>query len=521
MKKHPNPLNTAVYIFNRIAQHRNSRLLFNSISAILFAVLIIGLLPAAVQDPLVDAANPVGNMFAARETLTVGVYYPEDDMWGSEQAEYLAEQMSQFDNIELMVIPVAADGTEKTDTYSDFGLRISVGYTARQSETYFDAYSRLGGDGMEISRSDNSGGGSDGTEIYITAFDGGRVRDGIDRFLRYFRSSGKLVRIDSKMYVTETGDTSGAAGGYYAIQMQLPEGSTRFKVLTLSEPDADEYSLRALKLLLEAETPSLVVFNGGLDCGASDRASLAAAWAQIAGVLDGAGVQWCINLGENDSGEMRILECEVITEQPGCITPPGICTASVLSSTGTIIINNSDGTEAGALFLVDCGDTRLYSSGCDMITGMSELLVRSSGSTVSDGFVTISSCTLPQLADALNNTAADYPDIVAYTSFTAPGAEGSGDIFDASLAAGTTNFICGSGTTSTGTASVPCVGVENGLTVGLCGSLGFDSPGLGGRFDLNNSLRGGILLTLEIRRAGYSVTDMKYLYAALLGANVK
>ena len=85
------------------------------------------------------------------------------------------------------------------------------------------------------------------------------------------------------------------------------------------------------------------------------------------------------------------------------------------------------------------------------------------------------------------------------------------DVGDSLMLAGTENFICAADPASP--ALIDCAAGH----IALSGSIGFDQLGVGGRFEYNHSLRGGSLLTLEHRRAGYTEATLSYVYAAEFG----
>ena len=62
------------------------------------------------------------------------------------------------------------------------------------------------------------------------------------------------------------------------------------------------------------------------------------------------------------------------------------------------------------------------------------------------------------------------------------------------------------------------VSVDDGVIFAAAGSVGFEAPGRGGSFSYNNSLRGGLLVTLG-GTAGAGKFTAEYIYTAGLGVN--
>ena len=85
-------------------------------------------------------------------------------------------------------------------------------------------------------------------------------------------------------------------------------------------------------------------------------------------------------------------------------------------------------------------------------------------------------------------------------------------LYDAAVAAGISCFVSSGAPENTGVVS------DGSISCAAAGSVGFEGKGLGGRFEYNNSLRGGVLITLKYAD-GESAFAAKYVYTADLGVN--
>jgi hypothetical protein len=88
-------------------------------------------------------------------------------------------------------------------------------------------------------------------------------------------------------------------------------------------------------------------------------------------------------------------------------------------------------------------------------------------------------------------------------------------VLNAALTAGADHLICGGSKNSYGVAEKLLDTLPDGYTsalsprMALCGAIGYTEEGLGGRFELHNSLRGGVSFVASDDSCAFS-----YLFAA-------
>ena len=181
--------------------------------------------------------------------------------------------------------------------------------------------------------------------------------------------------------------------------------------------------------------------------------------------------------------------CEIISSFPGCIKK------ITDGASYSVTVANTKGIVIGSIYVAD-----VYASSndlCDLIEKETKLFARASD------YKRSISAILPAPAKQIALSAEGIDS--KYVSYTLS------DVCDSLLIAGVDSFIC-----AANPASPAIIKCSLGNIV-LNGSVGFDQLGIGGRFEYNHSLRGGSLLTLDIRRAGYTEAVLSYIYAAELG----
>jgi hypothetical protein len=262
-------------------------------------------------------------------------------------------------------------------------------------------------------------------------------------------------------------------------------------ILVLSYIDGSTYTLRAIEGIVNHAKPDIVVFNGGVDGGAKTRTELGEMWTSIAKTLEKTNTPWCFTPGNLSGTLSRVTVCEVISSFPGCIRK----LSGERDAAFGLTVANSNGVVTSSIYVGDTfGNNALL---CELIEKDTELYGRAS--SYKRSITAILPAIPQQIYDACEDVNSQYVSKSLY------------DLYDSLIAAGADSFICVSDATE-------CSVVKfAGGSVGFCGSVGFDSQGLGGRFDYNHSLRGALTLTLTPHRAEYSLTEISYIYAADLG----
>ncbi len=456
--------------------------------AAVFILLLLTMLPAAMPDTGESTLPPPFSFDDKMPELDgtavpklfphLVIVYPEAESWGEEVAVHIKAELNRRFHAHFVILSdkeyLALDEGTLALYNADPTLTVNLGITSLLDGTYLQNLSRLGGDGLEIKQS--------GNRIDISSPSAARVREGVNAFL------------DSVSYV----------GGYYISEelylfdlRPTPEteyapdivSDSEIKVLTFSHIDSNSYTLRALEGIIAEIKPDLVVFNGGVDGGAKTRQELTAIWQGISEVLDKTSTPWCFTPGELSGDIPRVTVCEVISSFPGCIKK------ITDGASYSVTVANTSGTVMASIYVAD-----VYASAddlCELIERESELFARASS------YKRSISAILPAVTKQLAASAEGIPSEYVSSALS--------DVCDSLILAGADNFIC-----AASAASPAIISCASG-NIALNGSIGFDQLGIGGRFEYNHSLRGGSLLTLDSRRAGYTEAALSYVYAAELG----
>lgn len=383
------------------------------------------------------------------------VYFDEDI--AERSAISLAERLSArfADSAEAFAVPY---GEEQEGAV----LTVRFGSAAESGEDALEDYMRLGVDGFSIEKNDNG--------AKVTFFSEAGADAAAERVERLICEQDGFFSLES--YESERKSEQSA------LHRMIDIGADELCVLCVSYPDTDSYSLRALSLLLEHSGARLVIFNGGLSCGASDRGELAEAWSAIGALLAERKASFIFLPSAFEELPITML-CEVIGGVDGCLNG-GDAEALTICGGGAVLAN---------LLLAP-------SSAEDVPTSLVDEVSAVSG--VPFSVVTPSSPEpLCELLLPLSATAA-LGEVV------------KGDAIDELCAANAEYFICGGATNSLGAVLDADDGLPDAV---LCGSIGFLKDGLGGRFDHHHSLRGGVLF-----KATADERSLRYLYAAEYGA---
>ena len=478
---------------NFTPQIKNRISFFVKVAVVLtFAVLLITMLPAAMPEDEGENATPSVTMPFDDEMPEIDgivrpdlfphlvIIYSDGDAWGKEEADHLVWHLEPQFHAHFVVISdteYLALGEDQLALYNqDPTLTLNVGITKLLDESYLEILGRLGEKGLEIRRS--------GNRIDIISASLSRVHEGIESFVTAlnFDSSFK-VREDFFMLDAKAKESSDFTPDI------VTDGEAN--ILVLSYIDSNPYTLRAIEGIVNHSKPDIVVFNGNIDGGAKTRAELGDMWRAIADVLKKADIPWCFTPGALSGTLPRVTVCEVISSFPGCIRK----LSGERDAAFGLTVANSKGVVTSSIYVGDTfGNNALL---CELIENDTELYGRAS--SYKRSITAILPAIPKQICDACEDISEEFVSKSLY------------DLYDSLTAAGADSFICTSDATD-------CAVLEfEGGVVGFCGSVGFDSQGLGGRFDYNHGLRGALMLTLTPHRAEYSLSELSYIHAADLG----
>ena len=467
---------------------RRRMLLVKVLSAALFALLLLTVLPAAMPDTHEDQIEETtrfdqGIEYPVPETTPepipdpgLVVVYSERDDWSPAEAELIEILLKKKIGAKCIILSDSEYDPDTPYFDGDPVLTVNVGITNLLQESYLDVLARLGSEGLEVV-------GTDG-RIDIISASSERVREAIQKLAASISYDG-VFEIDSDVFFcdarpSELSDLSPAL---------TVDGDA--KILVFSHIDGSEYTLRALEGIISHAAPDLVVFNGGVDGGASSRAELSDIWEAMSAILNKTSTPWCFTPGKLTGKLSRITVCEVISSFDGCILP----TDGDEVAHKVVHIGDTNGRVTSSIYIAD-----LFGSAEDLCA---RIEFDSAAFARATDYKRAVTAILPALPKQLCAASDKLPGSYVSDKLT--------DIFDSLEKAGSDVYVCAADPIN------PAVEKTDLARVALCGSIGFDSLGLGGRFDYNNSLRGGVLLTLSLRRADYTEAEISYIYAADLG----
>ncbi len=458
--------------------------------AAVFILLLLTMLPAAMPETPVDNTG-FGASFddempdidaVANPKLFphLVIVYPEAEIWGKEAATHIETRLHSLFHAHFVILSDSEYLALDEDTLALYNaeptMMLNLGISRLLEDSYLEVRSRLGADGLEILRT--------GNRIDITSASYTRVNEGASAFIDAFGYDGGY-NISESLYMS---DARPSAETEFAPDF-ISDSS--LNILTFSYVDSSSYTLRAIEGMVAHVNPDLVVFNGGVDGEASTRHELSQLWQEISAILKKTDTPWCFTPGTLTGTLPRITVCEVISSFDGCIRPiDGNEAASY-----AITVANSEGIVTASIYVGDTFDT--CAALCEMIESDAVLYAHASSY---DRSVT---AILPALSKQIYASAEDIPS--GHLS------ENLSDLCDSLAKVGADTFICAADPAR------PSIIKYSGGDLALCGSVGFGSHGLGGRFDYNHSIRGGVLLTFDVRRAGYTENKISYIYAAELG----
>lgn len=354
------------------------------------------------------------------------------------------------------------------------------------SPTYrFELYSALGLDGYSISLTD---GGA--VARFLS------TRGAIDAAAALCECvvAGDIPSLAENVEQTEVLRGAGAD-----VQHTLTVADKDFSVICLSSPSTDTHTMNAISALVDASDADLVVFNGDLDCGATSRYELAAAWKQISDALALRSASFIFTLSSAEALP-DVMLCEVISSMKNCIG----------GGDGIYTVCHESGEPLSAIVASSNGEDDATDGVVAAIAELTPFWKSSTGKKFP--ILTVFPDApegLSRTATALSARGTPAPDTSASTAA----------VLNAAFTAGADHLICGGSKNSYGVAEKLLDTLPDGYTaalsprMALCGAIGYTEEGLGGRFELHNSLRGGVSFVASDDSCAFS-----YLFAAKYAA---
>lgn len=486
---------------NKMLQHRAAGAAFRAAGALMFTAMAIGLFPAASEVMISQNDRAVGVEAEASMRTRVQIVYRDNSgsEWAYEAARRLAAELAERYDYDAELTPASLVGFGDPD---DEGGAIVIGHTELSESDYVESYYSVGADGCHTYF--NSRG-----DLIIEAFGSRGAETGIDLFLTNYNADAAAAVImkqgakvpDLDAVLSNVGNYSAdneKDGGIVTEIASVSDSATGFRTLVLASPDDNPYTIRAISALLDSEKPDLVVFSGDLTAGSTDRSSLIGAWDSIAAPLGARGISWSfIPMAEQnaESGLSPVTVNEVVGSRAGCTGMSGDSALIEIRNRKTLgglwLIGGSTAESSEKIVAkVESGSRTLDGAPAALVTSGSvrgepavKNVIRDDQGTEFKHAVEFED-TKSALSDGKRISVAGVACVVE--------SDGSGDVK---------------------------LTERDGTVYIKAGSIGFESPGLGGKFEYNNSLRGGVLITLDLTPGDGNGFSVKYVYTADLGVN--
>ena len=372
------------------------------------------------------------------------------------------------------------------------------------NESYLTAYARIGAEGLSLGHTDDTN--LEDYRVFITAFSETQLNRGIEKFIAYFLSTGGTYGAIGTVFGTEPGHVEGEVPPMQVL------ADSQYRTCVFAYPGTDGYSLRALGTLTEKAQPQSVTFWGAPDLG-TDRRSIADSWHKVLDAVGGTDrelnvVPAVTALGGENAGLTTDVLPSLLTEENG-----------YLRTADFRFLVNPAGVPGAAEYWLPSLEEADVARITEAMERYAPLLHRAGGENVPQ---ILYLPVIPSAAVAALPTAFDYVSSSSTVFFEPYGefVSSSADLLYATAAeCGVTNFVCNAGYNDIGvvTAEVGSTAVQ----IGFCGSVGFQNPGVGGKFALNNSLRGMLLLTVGTGENAAPKTEMTYVRASEYGLTEK
>ena len=340
-------------------------------AAVVFALLLLTMLPAAIPDSTVEETRPapsfdsklpdMGAVADPKVFPHLIVVYPENEAWAKEAADLIVTKLTPLFHAHFVTLSdveyLALDEGTLALYNAEPSLTVTLGITELIGDSYLHVLSRLGAEGLEIIRN--------GNRIDIVSASAKRISESAEKFISSVFFSGSY-EISEELYISDPRPSSETD----FVPDLITDGEV--KLLTFSHIDSHEYTLNALRGIVGHVKPDVVIFNGGVDGGCKTRQELAALWKNIAAILKETDTPWCFTPGNLSGTLPRIVVCEVISSFDGCLRTFKGDSAVTYSLT----VANSAGEVTASIYVGDVYDTS--ESLCEIIEADTKLYGRAS-----------------------------------------------------------------------------------------------------------------------------------------------
>lgn len=444
------------------------------------------------------------------------IVYSEADPWGLDASNSLNSLFFEKTGASLKIVP---------DTESVSRHEIRVGYTNRASDDYLTSVSTLGTDGYAIVI-------SSGDNINIVAFS----EAGINAAIKYFMNSyvgayrgGELTFANRSnfSFISRSGEEPDISLRQSKITLNFSTNG-KFRILVLSDPDANLMTVEAIETIVKEEKPDLVMFAGDASSGLTSKAELEAYLKVLSAPLEESKTPWAVVFGEQDTeGGLSVeAQMEVYSSFKYCVAKSDYV---------------KDGTVSYFLPLYSAGEGDSSSSPIFGVWAMGQVPMISKTNTgaafddlISDyrengtdyGYVTTSQIAwFSENAKILDRESGGYlptvmithtpihefsvicenPDLTGFAGEKGENISSSpvnSGLFAALLEARNVLGLYVGHDHLNSFSGKYC-----GIELGYCASIGYDGYGFGGTFETNNRLRGGRIIELSERNGEIALSS--------------
>ncbi len=452
------------------------------------------------------------------------IVYSRADSWGAVAAEHLRELFWQKTGISLKVV---------SDEESVSRHEIRVGHTNRSGDDYITTLAALGNDGYAVLL-------QSGENIALAALSEAGAKTAVKYFVDSYVGaylSGKLTlaRNMSISFVGRDGSEPAVSLRSTKVPLNFTE-SGKFRMLVLSDADLNPNTVDAIEAMAENEKPHLVMLAGDASSGMTTKAELEEYLGTLVAPLEAHRIPWAVTFGEQDTdgGLSAEAQMEVYSSFEYCVAKSehisdgaisyflpvypygGIDNTSVpvfgIWAMGQTPMLSSGGGASGESLLSDERENGtdygyVNASHISWFCQNQRVLDRESGGKMPTVMVTHTP--VPEFAIIAENPN-QTGMIGTYGEKVASSPINSG-LFAALLDAKNVLGLYAGHDHLNSFSGRYC-----GIELGYAASIGYDGYGLGGTFDINNSLRGGRMIELTMKDEGISLSS-RMVYASDYG----
>ena len=452
------------------------------------------------------------------------IVYSEADSWGAVAAEQLRELFLQKTGVSLKVV---------ADSESVSRHEIRVGHTNRSGDDYITTLAALGNDGYAVLL-------GSGENISLAAISEAGARTAVKYFVdsyvgAYLSGNLTLSKNMSISFVGKDGSEPSMSLRSTKVPLNFTEGG-KFKMLVLSDADINPNTVNAIDAMVEKEKPQLVMLAGDASSGITTKAELEEYLRTLVAPLEVRKIPWTVIFGEQDTdgGLSPEAQMEVYSSFDHCVAKSEYTYDGAISYFLPVYPHGEiDNGSVPAFGIWAMGQTSMLSS----VGGAADepLLEEERENGADYGYVSASHISwFTDNQRVLDREGGGKMPTVMVTHTPVPEFSIIAENPESTRMLGNYGEAVASSPINSGLfASV--LGAKNvlglyaghdhlnsfsgrycGIELGYAASIGYDGYGLGGTFDINNSLRGGRMVELTMKDSGIFLSS-RMVYASDYG----